>query len=315
MDFSTAAQATRVALFEQRSRRLAASYNRCMRPRYRWQLRSRALELGQRTLVMGVVNVTPDSFSDGGEFLDPERAIEHALQMLDEGADILDIGGESTRPGARVAANEARIGNARPVVSEEEELRRVMPVIRAFCARGPDAVVSVDTYKSGVARAAVQRGRGDRQRRQRLSVGPADGRRLRRIAVRRGADAHPRPAARVAQSSARAGHHCRWWSTTSRTGCKSPSSAECDATRIVLDPGLRLRQELRGELSAAGAFRSVAPAGISAAGGNLAQVIRRTHASASAPAGMRRRPSVSMARWRRWLPASCAEPTSCVSMT
>ena len=81
-----------------------------MRPRYRWQLRSRALELGRRTLIMGVVNVTPDSFSDGGKFLDPARAIEHALQLLEEGADILDIGGESTRPGTLVAVNEGASG-------------------------------------------------------------------------------------------------------------------------------------------------------------------------------------------------------------
>ena len=126
-----------------------------MRPRYRWQLRSRALELGQRTLIMGVVNVTPDSFSDGGRFLDPARAVEHALRLLEEGADILDIGGESTRPGAHVAADEAStVANARPVVTEDEELRRVMPVIHGVLRVRPDAIVSVDTYKSGVALAA-----------------------------------------------------------------------------------------------------------------------------------------------------------------
>src|SRR5271166_6837944 len=126
-----------------------------MRPRYRWQLRWRALELGQRTLIMGVVNVTPDSFSDGGKFLDPARAIEHALRLLDEGADIVDIGGESTRPGAHVAADEASATvKTRPVVAEEEELRRVIPVIQGVLRTRPGTVVSVDTYKSGVARAA-----------------------------------------------------------------------------------------------------------------------------------------------------------------
>jgi len=131
-----------------------------MRPRYRWQLRSRALELGQRTVIMGVVNVTPDSFSDGGKFLDPERAIEHALQLLEEGADILDIGGESTRPGTRVATDEANnpAVTTRVAVTEEEELRRVMPVIEGVLRARADAVVSVDTYKSGVARAAVAAG-------------------------------------------------------------------------------------------------------------------------------------------------------------
>ena len=107
---------------------------------------------------MGVVNVTPDSFSDGGEFLQPERAVQHALHMLDEGADILDVGGESTRPGARLAGDEASATSQsmpRPVVTEEEELRRVMPVLRGVLQARPETVISVDTYKSGVARAAV----------------------------------------------------------------------------------------------------------------------------------------------------------------
>ena len=124
-----------------------------MRPPYRWQLRTRALELGQRTLIMGVVNVTPDSFSDGGQFLDPERAVEHGLRLLDEGADILDIGGESTRPGAHVAVAEAGSG-----VTQDEELRRVLPVVQGVMRARPEAIVSVDTYKAGVARAAVAAG-------------------------------------------------------------------------------------------------------------------------------------------------------------
>ena len=108
---------------------------------------------------MGVLNVTPDSFSDGGEFLQPERAVQHALHMLDEGADILDVGGESTRPGARLGGDEASAtSQAKPVVSEEEELRRVMPVLRDILQARPETVISVDTYKSGVARAAVGAG-------------------------------------------------------------------------------------------------------------------------------------------------------------
>ena len=128
-----------------------------MRPYFRWQVRSRTLELGRRTLIVGVINVTPDSFSDGGEFLQPERAVQHALQMLDDGADILDVGGESTRPGARIAGNEPS-AKAKPVVTEEEELRRVMPVLRGILQARPGTVISVDTYKSGVARAAVGAG-------------------------------------------------------------------------------------------------------------------------------------------------------------
>jgi dihydropteroate synthase len=95
---------------------------------------------------MGIVNVTPDSFSDGGLYIDAEKAVVHAEQLLEDGAAIIDVGGESTRPGA-----------AEPV-SEEEERRRVLPVIRDLKRRRPDAVVSVDTSKASVARAAVDLG-------------------------------------------------------------------------------------------------------------------------------------------------------------
>src|SRR5262249_50270108 len=113
------------------------------RPRYNWRLRTRTLELCVHTLVMGVLNVTPDSFSDGGRFLSRDHAVGHALQMLDEGADIIDIGGESTRPGAPVGEKG---------VSAEEELARVMPVIADVLRERPGAVISIDTYKAEVAR-------------------------------------------------------------------------------------------------------------------------------------------------------------------
>ncbi|MGC2109919.1 MAG: dihydropteroate synthase, partial [Candidatus Korobacteraceae bacterium] len=130
-----------------------------MRPCYSWQLRTRSLELGSRTLIMGVVNVTPDSFSDGGNYLTPQKAIEHALRLIDEGADIVDIGGESTRPGARVAADDALSSDRqKPVVSAELELQRIMPVIEGILRARPGALISVDTYKSEVARAAVGAG-------------------------------------------------------------------------------------------------------------------------------------------------------------
>jgi dihydropteroate synthase len=99
---------------------------------------------GRRTLIMGVVNVTPDSFSDGGQFLEPTVAIEHGLQMIEQGADFLDVGGESTRPGA-------------PPVSEEDELRRVVPIIEALAAR-TDVPISIDTSKAAVARRACEAG-------------------------------------------------------------------------------------------------------------------------------------------------------------
>jgi dihydropteroate synthase len=120
-----------------------------VRPLFSWKLRSKSLELGKRTLIMGVVNATPDSFSDAGMFLPPDRAIEHALKLHEDGADILDIGGESTRPGANVA--EAGLPSS-------DELQRVMPVIEGVLKRAPQAIISVDTYKARVAREAVNAG-------------------------------------------------------------------------------------------------------------------------------------------------------------
>jgi len=109
-----------------------------------WQLARRSLAYGERTLVMGVLNVTPDSFSDGGQFFSPERAVAHAEQTINEGADLIDIGGESTRPGSEF-------------VAEEEELRRVIPVIERLA--GISSVpISIDTTKSSVARAALGAG-------------------------------------------------------------------------------------------------------------------------------------------------------------
>jgi dihydropteroate synthase len=117
-----------------------------MRPQFEWKVRSRTLKLGERTLIMGIVNVTPDSFSDGGQFFDADRAIEHALALLAEGADILDIGGESTRPGKK------------DPVSAEEEKRRVLPVIDGIRKQVRDAIISVDTYRAETAEAACDRG-------------------------------------------------------------------------------------------------------------------------------------------------------------
>jgi dihydropteroate synthase len=100
---------------------------------------------------MGIVNVTPDSFSDGGEHLAADAAVAHALKLLYQGADMVDIGGESTRPGARVGAEN-------PDVSSQEELRRVLPVITGIKKARPSAIISIDTYKANVARTAVQGG-------------------------------------------------------------------------------------------------------------------------------------------------------------
>lgn len=109
-----------------------------------WRIHDIDHDLSQRGMVMGIVNVTPDSFSDGGRFLDTGRAVEHALKLISEGADILDIGGESTRPGAEP-------------VEAAEELRRVLPVIRAVRSE-TKTLISIDTMKASVARAAVEAG-------------------------------------------------------------------------------------------------------------------------------------------------------------
>ncbi|WP_339244207.1 dihydropteroate synthase [Paenibacillus sp. FSL F4-0243] len=103
------------------------------------------LELGKRTLIMGILNVTPDSFSDGGLWDDPDKAVEHALQMAADGADIIDIGGESTRPGHKP-------------VGLEEELARVLPVIESIHRAAPHIPLSIDTYKAEVARQAITAG-------------------------------------------------------------------------------------------------------------------------------------------------------------
>lgn len=114
------------------------------RKHYEWKLRDKALNLGERTLIMGVLNVTPDSFSDGGRYDDPDRAFARAVELEEEGADIIDIGAESTRPGS------SRI-------SEAEELRRLVPVLKRL--RNKLTVpISVDTYKAAVAEKALEFG-------------------------------------------------------------------------------------------------------------------------------------------------------------
>ncbi|MGA8621237.1 MAG: dihydropteroate synthase [Candidatus Sulfotelmatobacter sp.] len=140
-----------------------------MRAVFQWNLGTRTLELGKRTLIMGIVNATPDSFSDGGLYLDSGKAVEHGLELLDQGADIIDVGGESTRPGANVVISSTQPErkentsqeNAAPravAVSAEEELRRVLPVITQLKKLRPNAVISVDTHKTSVARAATAAG-------------------------------------------------------------------------------------------------------------------------------------------------------------
>src|SRR5262245_23592398 len=109
-----------------------------------WKIGDRTFDLSRRGLIMGVLNVTPDSFSDGGEFFAPDRAVEHGLRMAAEGAHVIDVGGESTRPGSEA-------------ITADEELRRVIPVIEQL-RRKSEAIISIDTSKAEVARAAVRAG-------------------------------------------------------------------------------------------------------------------------------------------------------------
>jgi dihydropteroate synthase len=109
-----------------------------------WKIGGREIDLSCRGLIMGVLNVTPDSFSDGGDFFAPEKAIERGIRLADEGAEIIDVGGESTRPGAEP-------------ISAEEELRRVIPVISKL-REATAAMISIDTSKASVARAALEAG-------------------------------------------------------------------------------------------------------------------------------------------------------------
>ena len=111
---------------------------------YNWQCRDRTVVLGRRTLVMGILNVTPDSFSDGGNYSDPSSAVARALEMAAQGADIIDIGGESTRPGAQP-------------VKGEEEIRRVIPIIEKIREHS-DVLVSIDTMKAETASRALEAG-------------------------------------------------------------------------------------------------------------------------------------------------------------
>ena len=127
------------------SLRFALSWKYPMaRKHFEWKVRDKLIQLGERTLIVGVLNVTPDSFSDGGKYADPDRAFARAVELEEEGADIIDIGAESTRPGS------VRI-------SEAEELRRLVPVLKRL--RNKLTVpICVDTYKSGVAEKALELG-------------------------------------------------------------------------------------------------------------------------------------------------------------
>jgi dihydropteroate synthase len=183
----------------------------------------RRLHLGHRTLVMGVINVTPDSFADGGVRFDPQRAIEGALALEAEGADIVDVGGESTRPGAEPLA-------------EHEELARVEPVLRHLGQR-LRVPLSIDTYKARVAETALDLGAAIVNDISALSYDPA----LAAVVARRGAAVvlmHTRGRSRDMYGHAEYDDVVKDVRDELAARCSAARQAGIDSARIILDPGL-----------------------------------------------------------------------------
>ncbi len=195
------------------------------RPLLTWRVPGRDWTLGpgRRTLVMGIVNVTPDSFSDGGAHATAQAAVVHGLQLLEDGADILDVGGESTGPGSQP-------------VSVEEEMARVLPVIRSLRER-TDAPLSVDTWKAEVAEAAIAAGATIVNDISGFALDP----RLAEVAARTGAGCvlmHMRGTPQTKQEHARYADVAGEVAAELAAALKRAESAGIPAERIVLDPGI-----------------------------------------------------------------------------
>jgi dihydropteroate synthase len=186
-----------------------------------WRCRERAFDLGERTLVMGIVNVTPDSFSDGGRYLDPAAAIAHARRLMAEGAEVVDLGAESTRPGAEP-------------VPAEEQLRRLLPVVEALAAEG--ACISVDTASAAVARQALSAGAAIVN--EVTALGDPE---MARVVTEAGAGIvlmHMRGTPRTMQHDPRyddAAREVAEWLGTRLAGARR---AGIEAERVALDPGI-----------------------------------------------------------------------------
>jgi dihydropteroate synthase len=193
------------------------------RPKFKLRLPSRTLAFGERTLVMGILNVTPDSFSDGGKFLDANAAVARALEIERAGADILDVGGESTRPGSEA-------------ISAEEELRRVIPVLEALRGR-LKIPISIDTTKPEVAEAAAVAGAEILNDVSALRAGPG----MAEIARRRKLPLilmHMRGEPRTMQQGPFARDVLRDVASGLRRALSIARSAGVPKSQIVLDPGL-----------------------------------------------------------------------------
>ncbi|RLA85215.1 MAG: dihydropteroate synthase [Deltaproteobacteria bacterium] len=194
-----------------------------MRREFVLDCRGKTLRLGRRTAVMGILNVTPDSFSDGGLFLDPERAVDHALRMVEEGADIIDVGGESTRPGA-------------DPIPLQEELRRVLPVIEGLSQR-TDVPISIDTYKAEVASRALEAGASIINDISGLHYDP----RMGEVAAKYGAPVvvmHIKGTPKTMQASPRYDDLMGEITAYLREGIRRAEEAGLPPEKVIVDPGI-----------------------------------------------------------------------------
>jgi dihydropteroate synthase len=190
---------------------------------FRLQLPSGTLSLGERTLVMGILNVTPDSFSDGGKFFDPQQGVEHALEMARAGANLLDVGGESTRPGSRGT-------------STEEELARILPVLKGL--RSVLSIpISIDTRKADVAEAAIDAGASVINDVSGLNTDP----RIAKVAARHGVPLilmHMRGEPRTMQKAPFARNVMKDVTQGLRTAIGKARTAGVPKSQIIIDPGI-----------------------------------------------------------------------------
>lgn len=200
------------------------------RPHFKLKLRSRTLMLGERTLVMGVVNVTPDSFSDGGNFFNARTAVNHALRMEKSGADIIDIGGESTRPGSAT-------------ISADEELSRVLPILLDLLGK-LHVPISIDTRKAVVAEAAIVAGAEIVNDVSALQFDPALGEVIRRRKVPV-ILMHSRGNPANMQKGPFAKNVFQDVSVGLRTSVKRARSAKIPNSQIILDPGIGFGKNYR----------------------------------------------------------------------
>ena len=203
-------------------------------PGMNWHTRSRHFDLSERALIMGIVNVTPDSFSDGGQHAGVGDAVAHALRLVAEGADIIDVGGESTRPGAEP-------------VSAEEEMARVLPVIRELRAL-TDAAISVDTMKAAVAEAAMEAGADIINDVSGLHFDAA----MAGVAARTGAGLvimHMQGTPRTMQIRPGYGDVLAEVATALRASMETARVAGVSAESIVLDPGIGFGKRLDDNLA------------------------------------------------------------------